>query len=253
MIGIFDSGVGGLTVLKAIRDVLPSSDVLYYGDIKNAPYGTRSRDDLSMLTLSAMKFLHERGAHSIVSACNSVSASLAVSLFDSFSMEPKHLIEMVGPTVSMFKDSPARILLVATPATIASEIYQGAFTMIGKKIDVLPIEKLAGAIEFGAPESEIESIIRDAFSTTNLPEFDCVVLACTHYPLVQDVFQRVAGNTIAVVDPAVAVAARVESRFWPRESGGGETRFAITQDSDVFRNLVAELFPKTEYSVEVIG
>src|SRR5262249_29124782 len=100
MIGIFDSGVGGLTVLHAIRQNLPSADVLYFGDTKNAPYGEKSREKLSDLTTANIKFLLEHGATNIVSACNSVSASLAISLFDAFDLKPQQLIEMVGPTVS---------------------------------------------------------------------------------------------------------------------------------------------------------
>lgn len=252
MIGIFDSGSGGLTVMRAIRDRLPSADILYYGDIKNAPYGTRSREELSMLTLQAMRYLHDNGAHSIVSACNSVSASLAVSLFDAFSIEPKQLIEMVGPTVSMFRDSPAKIFLVATPATIQSGIYQNAFRMIGKEVTTLPIEKLAEMIETGETESDIEHYVRNVFTMTPYTEHNALVLACTHYPLVRDMFQRIVGEKIAVIDPAEAVAARVESRFWPREAGSGITRFAITKDSDVFRSLVARLFPEAQYSIQVV-
>lgn len=249
MIGLFDSGSGGLTVLRAIRDRFPSVDVVYYGDIKNAPYGSRSRAELSLLTVRALEFLQKSGAESIVSACNSVSASLAVSIFDALSIAPKNLIEMVGPTVSVFKDSPARVCLLATPATISSEIYQSAFRMIGKEIEARPVEKLAEHIEFGAPEREIEHTIRNALSP--LPEADVVVLACTHYPLVLPIFQRVLGTT-PVFDPAVAVAERVESRLWPREVGNGTTRFVITKESEPFRRLVADMFPKGQYSIEVI-
>ncbi len=252
MIGIFDSGSGGLTVLRAIRERLPSSDVLYFGDIKNAPYGSRTREDLSQLTVQAMQFLHERGAHSIVSACNSVSASMAISLYDALSIEPKQLIEMVGPTVSAFKDSPAKIFLVATPATIQSGIYQSGFKMIGKDITTLEIDRLAEEIELGKSESEIEHTIRNAFTMTPYLEHDAFVLACTHYPLVRNIFQRIVGEKMAVIDPAVAVAARVESRFWPREAGNGKTHFVITKDSDVFRNLVAKLFPKSPHTIEVV-
>src|SRR3989344_6221172 len=123
MIGIFDSGSGGLTVLKAVREEMPSADVVYFGDIKNAPYGSRSNSELSILTVRAIELLQKRGAESIVSACNSVSASLAVSLFDALSITPTQLIEMVGPTVASFRNSDARILLCATPATIRSEVY----------------------------------------------------------------------------------------------------------------------------------
>ncbi|MCR4333930.1 MAG: aspartate/glutamate racemase family protein, partial [Patescibacteria group bacterium] len=143
MIGIFDSGSGGLTVLKAIRERMPSADILYFGDIKNAPYGSKSNSELSVLTVRAIELLQKRGATSIVSACNSVSASLAISLLDSLSLAPTQLIEMVGPTVHSFKNSSARLLLVATPATIQSEIYQNAFRMIGKDVEVVAIPDLA--------------------------------------------------------------------------------------------------------------
>src|SRR3984885_15488343 len=99
MIGVFDSGVGGLTVLRAMRDAFPSIDVVYFGDTKNAPYGERSREELSLLTTEGIRLLLDRGATDIVSACNSTSASLAISLYDALSLSPKQLIEMVGPTV----------------------------------------------------------------------------------------------------------------------------------------------------------
>lgn len=252
MMGIFDSGAGGLTVLRAIREVLPSADVLYFGDTKNAPYGSKSREELFQLTVQAMKFLSENGAGSIVSACNSVSASLAISLFDTFSLTPQNLIEMVGPTVSTFKGSSDRLVLVATPATIQSGIYQNAFRMIGKDVQCLAIPELAGAIEHGETEEKIENIIRAGLDGTDFSSFDTLILACTHYPLVLPTFKKVCGSSVHVFDPAETVALRVESRFWPREVGNGTTRFALSQDSKVFRDLAATLFPKQDYSIEVL-
>lgn len=250
MIGIFDSGSGGLTVLKAVREQMSSADIIYFGDIKNAPYGSKSNAELSVLTVRAIELLQKRGATSIVSACNSVSASLAVSLFDTLSLSPEHLIEMVGPTVSSFKDSSARLLLVATPATIDSEIYQNAFRMIGKDVGTIAIPDLASAIEFGAKEEETERIIRDAFANTRLGDFDAVVLACTHYPLVTHIFERVLGP-VPLYDPASAVGERVKRRLWPREVGDGTVRFLISQDSPYFRDRVASL-GFSAASVEVV-
>lgn len=252
MIGLFDSGSGGLTVLRAMREVLPSADVLYFGDIKNAPYGPKSHEELSLLTIQAMKFLYDHGARSIVSACNSVSASLAISLFDSFDIEPAHLIEMVGPTVSSFRDSSHRVLLIATPATIHSSIYQNAFRMIGKNVRPLAIRGLAEAIECGVREEKIEQIIRDALKDTELTEFDVIVLACTHYPLVSHVFKRVVGDSVILFDPALAVAERIGHRLWPREVGGGKTHFVITKDSDVFRRQIVQVLGDMRYSIEVV-
>ncbi len=249
MIGIFDSGSGGLTVLKALRDILPSCDVVYFGDIKNAPYGERSQEELSRLTIEAIQLLLGRGATKIVSACNSTSASLAVSIFDSSGVEPANMIEMVGPTVAYCKNIDGPILVCATPATIRSGIYQNAFRMAGKDVDVLPLPGLAGAIEFGAPQNEIEDIVRAGLATTAPPKN--VVLACTHYPLVLPVFAAALPGA-AIIDPALAVAERAYQRFWPQEVLGGKTTFVISKESPQFRALVAKLFAEAPYDIEVV-
>ncbi len=250
MIGIFDSGVGGLTVLHAIRQNLPSADVTYFGDIKNAPYGEKSRSELSDLTVAAIKLLQERGASNIVSACNSVSASLAVSLLDAFDLQPGQLIEMVGPTVSSFRYADTRVALAATPATIHSEIYQNAFRMIGKDIVAIPVPGLAGAIEFGKADDEKDAAIASAFRAIDPASFDVLVLACTHYPFAAASFRRVLGD-VKLFDPALAVAARVERQFWPREVGDGITKFIISAESQQFRDLVAQFFAGARYEIEV--
>lgn len=252
MVGVFDSGSGGLTVLRAIRDVLPSCDVVYFGDIAHAPYGDKPQEELSRLTAHSISFLRERGAERIVSACNSVSASLALSLFDAFGIAPTQIIEMVGPTVAAFRGSDARVALCATPATIRSGIYQNAFRMIGKEIFAIPISGLAGAIEFGSPEEEIGRYITRAFSGVPLQDFDVLILACTHYPLVMDAFRKFVPSTVDVFDPALVVAERAKRLFWPQEVGNRMLHFFISKDSAQFRALVARLFPQGRYDVAVI-
>jgi glutamate racemase len=261
MIGIFDSGSGGLTVLKEIRKRLPNADIVYFGDIKNAPYGVRSTEELAALTVAAIRLLEERGATNIVSACNSVSAALALSLVDG--LAPERLIEMVGPTVASFAATQAKILLVATPATVNAEIYQNAFRTIGKEIDAIAIEKLAGEIEFGEDDRTLEHTIRNALTTYSLNASlddasgdpgrlglaDTLLLGCTHYPFARDLFARVVPG-MKVVDPAVAVAERVATQF--AEEGGGTTRFLISADSAPFRTRVANLWPEGAYSIEVL-
>lgn len=252
MIGVFDSGSGGLTVLRAIRDVLPSCDVVYFGDIAHAPYGDKPQEELSRLTAHSIHFLRERGAERIVSACNSVSASLALSLVDAFDIAPSSIIEMVGPTVASFRGSDLRVALCATSATVRSGIYQNAFRMIGKEIVAIPIPELAGAIEFGAPEEEVENLIRRALPASALADVDVLVLACTHYPLASDMFRREVPASVAIFDPALAVAERAKRLFWPQEVGNGTMRFCISKDSAQFRALVARLFPQGRYDVAVI-
>ena len=158
---------------------------------------------------------------------------------------------MVGPTVSSFKDFPARLLLTATPATINSEIYQNAFHMIGKEVTTVAIPDLAAAIEFGSSEEEIEKIIQNAFRDIRMDDFDVLILACTHYPLAMHVFERVCGS-VHLFDPAVAVGGRVKQQLWPREVGEGTMRFIVSADSPVFRDRVAQFSPGSEPSIEVL-
>jgi glutamate racemase len=250
MIGISDSGSGGLTVLKEIRKRLPKADIVYFGDIKNAPYGVKSSTELTLLTVQAIELLQKRGAQNIVSACNSVSATLAISSTQTRVLAPKNLIEMVDPTVAAFKDSSAKILLVATPATIGAEIYQHAFRMIGKEIATVSIEKLAGEIEFGESERVLEHTIRNGLTMIDLDTPDTLILGCTHYPFVRHIFERVVPHMKAV-DPAVAVAERVREQM--NEEGNGTTTFLISKDSEPFRARVRELELTGEVSIEILN
>jgi glutamate racemase len=252
MIGIFDSGSGGLTVMKAVRELLPTSDITYFGDIAHAPYGSKSQEELSRYTAESLALLKKRGAERIISACNSVSASLALSLFDAFNMEPGDIIEMVGPTVSYFKGSKARIMLCATPATIKAGIYQNAFRMVGHEAGAVPIPDLAGAIEFAEGEDKQRELIREAFKDIEWSNYDVLLLACTHYPLAPSLFKEVVPPNVIIFDPAIAVAERAHKQFWPQEVRDTKTTFLISKDSEPFRALVAKLFPDAADSIEIV-
>ena len=239
-------------MLKAIRDEMPSCDVVYFGDIAHAPYGSRGQDELAGFVSQGLSLLRARGADRLVSACNTASASLALSLYDAFDMEPGSIIEMVGPAVSHFKDSNKRILLCATPATVNSGIYQNAFKMLGQEITAVPISGLAGAIEFAEGDDKQRELIQQALKDITWSNFDIVVLACTHYPLALSAFKEAVPGTVEIFDPAVAVAHRVVKEFWPQEVRDGKTRFIISQDSQPFRNLVANMFPDAQDAIEIV-
>lgn len=252
MIGMFDSGSGGLSVLYALRERLPSADVLYFGDIKNAPYGSKSHAELSTLTVNALRLLHERGASRIISACNSVSATLALSLVDALALAPSELIEMVGPTVAYMRGEPGKALVLATCATVRAGMYRQAFCMAGKEVEEVAIPELAAAIERGALNDELERIVRTALARTDINSFGSVVLACTHYPLALSVFRSVLGERARIIDPALVVAERVERQWWPREMGTGRIRFVISKDAEPFRRYVMRWFPQDAGNIEVL-
>lgn len=253
MIGIFDSGVGGLTVMRAIRDRLPSSDLVYFGDTARAPYGNRTRAELTRFSVEGFHRLMSEGATSIVSACNSVSGSLALSLLSLSSLRSENLIEMVAPTVREIAHTDhGRLLLVATAATIESGLYEGACSMMGIESRSHALPSLAGAIEAGLPEQEIENLIRTELPEELVSSSDTLVLACTHFPLVTHVFERIVGTRVHVVNPAVAVAKEVEERFWPREAGYGSMRILISKESDGMRAQLQRLFGEDTYELKVV-
>lgn len=236
MIGIFDSGSGGLTVLKEIRRLLPKADIVYVGDIKNIPYGTKSQDDLKKLTMNLINILVANGANKIVSACNSISATV-------LAVAPLNLIEMVGPTVRNLKNSNKEIYLAATPATIESGIYQKEFLKAGKKIESIAVKSLAGLIESGADDQEIEKSVEEIkkqVMTDDDRGKKLLILGCTHYPLVQEIFERIFDKTgTKVYNPAIAVAQEVKKKM--SEDGSGGEILLITKESKVFREHAEKL------------
>jgi glutamate racemase len=247
MIGIFDSGSGGLSVLKALRGIMPSADVVYFGDIKHAPYGLKTQEELSLLTTAAIEHLEREGAHHIVSACNSVAASLVISLSDRLAFA-SDMIEMVGPTVASFRETQKKLALCATPATINSGIYQSAFELIGQDVQCIAIPDLAFAIESGASDAELQQIVQAAFADRE--GFDTLVLACTHYPLVRSIFEQALPH-VEIFDPAMVVAERARDAFPEEHTGAGTTRFIISKDSPRFRAFVQMFFGDTPHTIEV--
>jgi glutamate racemase len=238
MIGIFDSGVGGFSVLKKLREREPHVDVLYYADIQNVPYGNKSQEELLKLATADIEVLLKHGARQIVSACNSVSQSVAQLARERFRKD-FDFIEMSMPTISSFRGLKSSILVVGTKATIESELYQRGLSALGIHADGLAIPELAGAIERGDGTGQIEEILRKAFSGIAIDQYQMVLLGCTHYPLVIDSFKKVLPPEIILFDPAEPIATEVAKRF--HIDGNGTTRFILSADSPVFRQYVTSM------------
>lgn len=248
MIGIFDSGSGGLTVLSAIRKKAPNADVVYFGDIGNAPYGTKSSDELKTLVEKGMQRLAENGATEMVVACNSVSFSVLAG-----AVQHERIVEMSRPTARMMRaHAGERVLLLATPATVESGLYRDALWSI-VSLDELPVPRLASAIEEGKSHEEISTIVREALESRAAQEYDAVLLGCTHYPLVLEDIAREVGarwKDATIIDPADAVAEEVVQRF--DCAGSGVLKCIISGDSHAFRNRIAPLFLESESTLAVI-
>ena len=247
MIGIFDSGVGGLTVASAIHQLAPRADILYFGDLANAPFGSKSSDELFCITMHAMQFLRSKGATEIVAACNSVSVSVIRPMTKAFGIQGTHVIEMVEPAArSLAKLNPKKILVIATEATVRSGIYLETFSVYGLKAEMMAIPKLATAIEEGESTDVIEQMIFPVVQQVIASKADTLVFGCTHYPFARPIFEKLfaeQNHPIRFFDPSIAVAEETIRMFDTK--GSGLRKFFVSKSSSVFENAVQTFFGKS--------
>ncbi len=211
MIGIFDSGVGGLTVVKSIMDQLPEYAIVYFGDTARTPYGTKSPDTVVGYAMENIKFLLAKGAKIIVMACNtasSVAADIAREKFD------VPMFEVITPAVEMaVKNSRKfKIGVVGTRGTINSGIYEDKIRRIQPKAKVYSTAcpLLVPLVEEGwLKKPETVMIIKKYLHPLKVRQIDTLILGCTHYPLLKDNIQRKIGKRVNIIDSSVAVAGKI--------------------------------------------
>lgn len=214
-IGIFDSGVGGLSVLRAIRTQMPHENLLYFADQGHVPYGPRSLEQVRQFSEAITRFLIAQGAKLIVVACNTASAAALHHLRETFpdipfvGMEPA-----IKPAAEHTNSGVVGVL--ATPATFQGKLYASVVERFAKGVSVLQdtCPGLVEEIERGAMEAEsTRNILAAALRPMLEKGLDTVVLGCTHYPFVIPIIKQIVGEDVRVIDPAPAVARQVERRL----------------------------------------
>jgi glutamate racemase len=211
-IGIFDSGVGGLSVLRAIRALLPDESVLYVADQGNVPYGSRSLDQVRAFAMGITRYLLSKGVKLIVVACNTASAAALQDLRQAFPAIPFIGMEpAVKPAAEYTKSGVVGVL--ATPATFQGELYASVVERFANGVTVLQhtCPGLVGQIERGELDTpETRRILDDALHPMLAKGIDTIVLGCTHYPFVIPLIEQVCGGHVRVIDPAPAVARQTQ-------------------------------------------
>ena len=233
-VGVFDSGLGGLSVLRVLRQQLPAQPMVYIGDQIHTPYGVRTLEEVRQLTTEAVKFLFRQDARLIVIACNTASAAALKSLRVQFPGVPFVGMEpAVKPAAEQTQSGVVGVL--ATYATFQSELYASVVERFAKDVKVLqsPCPGLVAEIEKGnLTGNETRQILQRELGPMLEKGIDTVVLGCTHYPFVIPLIQEIVGPKVRVIDPAPAVARQtahlLKEEGWLAESGQGEVKFFTT-------------------------
>ncbi|NDV97931.1 glutamate racemase [Salipiger sp. PrR002] len=247
-VGVFDSGLGGLTVLDAVAKRLPEVPFVYYADSSHAPYGVRDAEDIYNLTVDAVHNLWNAGCDLVILACNTASAAALRRMQEGGLPKGKRVLGVFVPLIEALTErqwgdnSPPRevavqhVALFATPATVRARAFQRelAFRAIGVDVEAQACGGLVDAIEEGdmilaeaLVRSHVEALKR------KMPEPQAAILGCTHYPLMQEVFQEALGPEVKVYSQANLVASSLADylqRHPDMYGTGKESRFLTTGD-----------------------
>ena len=245
-IGVFDSGIGGLTVLREIWKVLPGESTIYFGDNSRAPYGNKSRSTIIRYSLQNMKFLESKDVKMIVIACNTASAYAYDTLKDRAGVP---VVEVVTPgaEAAIRATKNGRIGIIGTKATISTGVYKKAVEDCAEKHGIKSIEiyqktcpLFVSLAEEGWWDNEIARLTAKEYLTP-LKEagIDTLVMACTHYPLLAKVIGEIMGDSITLVNTGEAAAAVVKNML---TEGGNTSGDAGTPKREFFTSDEPEMF-----------
>jgi len=242
-IGFFDSGLGGISVLRQTRKLLPAEDYLYFGDSLHAPYGVRPAEEVRELTSRAVEMLLGKGAKAIVIACNTATSAAVAELRRRYDEVPIIGIEpALKPAVERHPDG--RILVMATAMTLKEQKFHDLWKQFDGQAQIVPVP-CSGLMEFverGILDGEeLEAFLLEKLSPFTKVPVDAVVLGCTHYPFLRPVLRRILGRRPEILDGSDGVARQLQRQLerldWLRPDGGeGQVVFCSSEsDPEILR------------------
>ncbi len=254
-IGVFDSGVGGLTVVAALREQLPDESILYLGDTARLPYGTKSKATVERYTRKNLEFLIDRGVKAVVVACNTASA-LALDTIDA----EIPIWGVIEPGASQAaKVSDGRIGVIATESTIRSGAYERALHRHRSELEILsqPCPLFVPLVEEGWHDDPITIEVAKRYLEPLIDQqVDTLLLGCTHYPLLEPVLEKIVGEDIRLVDSAYAVAKQValelETVGLMTRTATPEHHFCVTDNSERFSRIASLVLGTPQVSLELV-
>lgn len=251
-IGVFDSGVGGLTVAREIMRNLPMEKIIYFGDTARVPYGSKSRDTVIRYSRQIVRFLREQQVKAIVVACNTASA-LALSTLEEESDIPIIGVVKPGARVAIETTKKKRVGVIATEATINSHLYRELIRQMDPEITVVgrPCPLFVPLVEEGwLHDSVTETVARRYLKDLQDQDIDTLILGCTHYPLLRSLIGEIMGEQVTLVNPAYETSLALKRLL---EAGGlmnpGTARsefpyrFFVSDAAEKFKHFANSILP----------
>ncbi len=258
-IGVFDSGIGGLTVAKELITALPGEDIIYLGDTARVPYGTKSGRTVIAYSHSNTEFLISKGIKLLVVACNTASSVSLPSLNSEFDIPVIGVIEP-GAKKAVSVTKAGKIGVIGTPSTINSSAYKKAIEELNPSIEVIskPCPLFVPLADEGWTEGElVERIAEEYLSSIKDTGIDVLVLGCTHYPLLKHTIQKVMGEKITLVDSAKETAmeikqALIRENLLNENSSSSNKEFYLTDVSDTFLSVAGRFLGEDIKKIEMV-
>jgi glutamate racemase len=259
MIGIFDSGVGGLTVARAVMKQIPGYDIVYFGDTAHTPYGTKSSETVIGYTINNIEFLLSQGAELIVIACNTASSVATAPVLERFSVP---IFEVITPAVELAVQTSKNLKfgIIGTRATITSGIYEKKIVENQPQARVYSVAcpLLVPLVEEGwLNKAETAMIVKKYLQPLKTRQIDTLILGCTHYPLLKKVIQRKIGRRVQLIDSSLSVSHSVKTFLAAntdidRRLGRNDHLTLFVSDvTDQFKKI-AEMTLKTNITFECV-
>lgn len=217
-IGVFDSGVGGISVLRELVARMPNENYIFFGDSKNAPYGTKTLGEVQKLTCADAEYLVSQNVKALVVACNTATSAAINILRREYAGMPVIGIEPALKPAVHAREYP-RVLVMATPMTLREEKFHALMQKFETEAEILPLP-CPGLVEFvergELDGAELERFLRELFAPYKEKPVDCVVLGCTHYPFVRGMIQKMLGSRVLVFDGGEGTARETQRRLKER-------------------------------------
>ncbi|MDI9503120.1 MAG: glutamate racemase [Tissierellia bacterium] len=259
-IGIFDSGIGGLTILTEVRARMPGEDILYLGDTARVPYGSRSKRIVTEYTKEAVRFLLQEGVKAIIIACNTASALAMDDLESAVNGTPLFGVVKPGARGAAAHTVSGKVGVIGTEATVRSRAYQTHVRRLKKGAEVIGIgcPLFVPIIEEGWQNSQVAMLTAQTYLSGFFQHnIDTLILGCTHYPAMWSTIRQVMGDTVYLINPAYETAKEVQTSLREKErlserEEGGKVRYTVTDSPERFKRVGGFLITETIYEAEKV-